>query len=161
MITIVVAIDKNNGIGKDNKLLCYLPNDLKHFKEITTGGTVIMGRKTYDSLPNGALPKRRNIVISRQKDLQLANCEVFNSLSEAFAACTSEESVFIMGGENVYSQTIANADRLEITEIDARFDADAFFPAIDEAIWEVEKQEKHLADEKHKYNNTFIKYKIR
>ena len=161
MITIIVAIDKNNGIGKDNKLLCYLPNDLKHFKEITTGGTVIMGRKTYDSLPNGALPKRRNIVISRQKDLQLANCEVFNSLSEAFAACTSEESVFIMGGENVYSQTIANADRLEITEIDARFDADAFFPAIDEAIWEVEKEEKHLADEKHKYNYTFITYKRR
>ena len=161
MITIVVAIDKNNGIGKDNKLLCYLPHDLKHFKEITTGGTVIMGRKTYDSLPNGALPKRTNIVISRQKDLQLANCEVFNSLSEAFAACSSDESVFIMGGENVYSQTIANADRLEITEIDARFDADAFFPAIDEAIWEVEKQEKHLADEKHKYNYTFITYKRR
>ena len=161
MITIVVAIDKNNGIGKDNKLLCYLPNDLKHFKEITTGGTVIMGRKTYDSLPNGALPKRRNIVISRQKDLQLANCEVFNSLSEAFADCSSDESVFIMGGENVYSQTIANADRLEITEIDARFDADAFFPKIDEAIWEVEKEEKHLADEIHKYNFTFITYKRR
>lgn len=161
MITIVVAIDKNNGIGKDNKLLCYLPNDLKHFKQITNGGTVIMGRKTYDSLPNGALPNRRNIVISRQKDLQLANCEVFNSLSDAFAACTSDEKVFIMGGENVYFQTIENADCLEITKIDSRFDADAFFPVIDEAIWEVEKEEKHLADEKHKYNYSFITYKRR
>ena len=156
-----MCADKNYAIGKDNDLLISIPDDLKKFARLTSKSTVIMGRKTYDSLPNGALPKRRNIVISRQKDLQLANCEVFNSLSEAFAACTSEESVFIMGGENVYSQTIANADRLEITEIDARFDADAFFPAIDEAIWEVEKQEKHLADEKHKYNYTFITYKRR
>jgi dihydrofolate reductase len=157
-INLIAAIDQNGGIGKDNQLLCHLPADLKHFKQLTTGKTVIMGRKTFESLPGGALPKRRNIVISRQTNLTLANCEVFNSLFDAFAACESEDSVFVIGGENVYKQAIANADVLEITEIGARFDADAFFPAIEEGIWKRVQEENHPADERHPYPYTFVTY---
>ncbi len=157
-IILIAAIDLNGGIGKDNQLLCHLPADLKHFKQLTQGKTVIMGRKTFDSLPGGALPKRRNIVISRQANLTLANCEVFNSIDAAFAACESEEEVFVIGGENIYKQTIANADVLEITQMDARFDADAFFPPIDTTIWTAVKQEAHAADERHAYNFTFVTY---
>ena len=157
-IILIAAIDLNGGIGKDNKLLCHLPADLKHFKQLTSGKTVVMGRKTFESLPSGALPNRRNIVVSRQADLKFANCDVFSSLTDAFASCKSEDEVFVIGGENIYKQTIANADRLEITEIGARFDADAYFPAIDEANWTVANQEEHLADDKHAYPFTFVTY---
>lgn len=157
-IILIAAIDLNGAIGKDNRLLCHLPNDLKHFKQLTQGKTVIMGRKTFESLPGGALPNRRNIVVSRQTDLTLANCEVFNSLDNAFAACQSESEVFVIGGENVYKQAIANAHVLEITQIDARFDADAFFPAIDQSKWKRVQQESHPADERHPYAYRFITY---
>lgn len=157
-VILIAAIDLNGAIGKDNQLLCHLPADLKHFKQLTQGKTVMMGRKTFDSLPSGALPKRRNIVISRQTDLTLANCEVFNSIDSAFAACKSEDEVFVIGGENIYKQTIANADVLEITQIGARFDADAYFPTIDKAIWTAVNQEEHPADDKHAYPFTFITY---
>ena len=157
-IILIAAIDLNGAIGKDNQLLCHLPADLKHFKQLTQGKTVIMGRKTFDSLPGGALPKRRNIVISRQVNLTLANCEVFNSIDAAFAACESEDEVFVIGGENIYKQTIANADVLEITQIAARFDADAFFPVIDTAIWTSVNEEKHTADERHAHDFAFITY---
>jgi len=160
-LTLIVAKDKSGGIGKNNALLCYLPADLKHFKSLTETNVVVMGRKTFDSLPKGALPNRRNIVISRQEGLKLANCEVYDSLDRAFAACGATEKVFIIGGASIYSQSIANATKLEITEIDARFDADVFFPAIDTNIWEKEKEEKHLSDDKNKYNYTFITYKRR
>ncbi|MED9995583.1 MAG: dihydrofolate reductase [Paludibacteraceae bacterium] len=157
-IILIAAIDLNGGIGKDNKLLCHLPADLKHFKQLTQGKTVIMGRKTFESLPSGALPNRRNIVISRQTNLTLANCEVFNSLTDAFASCESESEVFVIGGENVYKQAIANAHVLEITQIDARFDADAFFPVIDLEKWKRVQEEAHSADERHPYAYTFITY---
>jgi dihydrofolate reductase len=157
-IILIAAIDLNGGIGKDNKLLCHLPADLKHFKQLTQGKTVIMGRKTFESLPSGALPNRRNIVISRQANLTLANCEVFNSLTDAFAACQSESEVFVIGGENVYKQAIANAHVLEITQIDGRFDADAFFPAIEPEKWKRVQEEAHPADERHPYAYTFITY---
>jgi len=160
-ITIIVARDQAGGIGKNNALLCHLPADLKHFKALTEGHTVIMGRKTFDSLPKGALPNRRNIVISRQTGLTLANCEVFGSLSDAFAACAADEKVFIIGGASIYSQAIANADFLEITEIGSRFDADTFFPTIDTAIWEVQKEEKFNPDEKNACPYSFVTYKRR
>ena len=95
-LSIIVAIAKNNGIGKDNQLLYWLPNDLKRFKALTTGHTVIMGRKTFDSLPKGALPNRRNIVLSRQDGLVCAGAECFTSLEEALAHCNAEEEIFIM-----------------------------------------------------------------
>ena len=157
-IILIAAIDLNGGIGKDNKLLCHLPADLKHFKQLTSGKTVVMGRKTFESLPAGALPNRRNVVVSRQADLTFANCEVYSSLTDAFASCKSDEEVFVIGGENIYSQTIANADQLEITEIHARMDADAYFPTLDVAAWERVKEEKYTADERHAYDYAFVTY---
>lgn len=160
-LTIIVAKDLNSGIGKGNALLCHLPADLKHFKSLTETHTVIMGRKTFDSLPKGALPNRRNIVVSRQEGLKLENCEVFASLDKAFAACSKDEKVFIIGGASIYSQAIANATCLEITVIDSRFDADVFFPEIDSNIWEVVKSQKFAPDDRNAYAYTFITYKKR
>lgn len=157
-IILIAAIDLNGAIGKDNKLLCHLPADLKHFKQLTSGKTVVMGRKTFESLPSGALPNRRNIVVSRQADWKFANCDVFSSLTDAFASCKSDEEVFVIGGENIYKQTIANADRLEITEIGARFDADAYFPTIDSALWKRTNEEKYTADDRHAYPYAFVTY---
>ncbi|MBQ6765379.1 MAG: dihydrofolate reductase [Paludibacteraceae bacterium] len=160
-LTIIAAVDRNGGIGKNNQLLCHLPADLKHFKSLTETHTVIMGRKTFDSLPKGALPNRRNIVVSRQKGLVLANCEVFESLSDAFASCSTQEKVFIIGGSSIYFQSIANANCLEITKIDSSFDADVFFPTIDNEIWEAVKCENHLPDEKNHYPYSFVTYRKR
>ena len=128
-LSIIVAIAKNNGIGKDNQLLYWLPNDLKRLKALTTGHTVIMGRKTFDSLPKGALPNRRNIVLSRQDGLVCAGAECFTSLEEALAHCNAEEEIFIMGGASVYKEALPLTHRLYITLVhDTGKQADAFFP---------------------------------
>lgn len=158
-ISIIVAADENNAIGKGNELLCYLPNDLKHFKAVTSGHTVIMGRKTFESLPKGALPNRRNIVITRNKSLAFENCEMASSLDDAIGMCENEEEAFIIGGGNVYDQSIALADNLYLTRIHYSFeDADTYFPSIDKSIWKEVERENHLADEKHQYDYSFLKF---
>ncbi|MBF0577305.1 dihydrofolate reductase [Dysgonomonas sp. GY617] len=159
IISIIVAIDEKNAIGKDNQLLCHLPNDLKYFKSVTQGHTVIMGRNTYESLPNGALPNRRNIVLSRNKDLQLDRCEVSSSLEDAIALCDSETEVFIIGGATVYAKAIDVADKLYITYIHHQFEGtDAFFPEVDKNKWIESSHIKNGADEKNKYAHTFVVY---
>ncbi|PXV59266.1 dihydrofolate reductase [Dysgonomonas alginatilytica] len=159
IISIIVAIDEKNAIGKDNQLLCHLPNDLKYFKSVTQGHTVIMGRNTYESLPNGALPNRRNIVLSRNKDLQLDKCEVCSSLEDAIALCNSETEVFIIGGATVYNKAIDLSDKLYITYIHHQFEGtDAFFPKIDEDKWMENSRIDNEADEKNKYAHTFVVY---
>lgn len=156
MITLIAAVAKNRAIGYKNKLLYWLPNDLKRFKALTTGHTIIMGRKTFDSLPKGALPNRRNIVLSRTQT-DFPGCETFASLDEALRHCTSDEEVFIIGGASVYRQAIAIADRLCLTEVnDTPAQADAFFPAYDD--WRVEKSELHEKDEKHTLKYAFVDY---
>lgn len=158
-ISIIVAIDENNAIGKDNNLLCHLPNDLKYFKSVTSGRTVIMGRKTFESLPNGALPNRRNIVNSRNRELQFPNAEMCTSLSEAIALCKDEDEVFIIGGGSIYKEAIGCADKLYITLIHHTFEgADTFFPVVDCSLWEEEWREEHRADEKHRFDYTFLRY---
>ena len=117
MINIIAAVARNRAIGYKNKLLYWLPNDLKRFKQLTTGHTIIMGRRTFESLPKGALPNRRNIVLSRSKT-DFPGCEVFGSLSEAIAHCATDEDVYVIGGASVYKQALAVADRLCLTEID-------------------------------------------
>src|ERR1700753_3488607 len=112
-VSIVVAISENHVIGKDNKLLWYLPNDLKHFKDITNGHTVIMGRKTYDSVGK-PLPRRRNIIITRQP-IQIEGCEVVNSIQAALTLCKAEEEVFIVGGAEIYKQSMNLTDRIYLT----------------------------------------------
>lgn len=156
-ISIIVAIDENNAIGRNNNLLCHLPNDLQYFKRITSGHTVIMGRKTYLSLPKGALPNRRNIVITRNSELQYERCEMCGSIEEAIALCQGEDEAFIIGGGTIYNESAGLADKLYLTRIHHCFDgADTFFPAIDPKIWKEVFREDHDADEKNSYAHSFI-----
>ena len=157
-ISIIVAIAENRAIGFENKLLYWLPNDLKRFKALTTGHTIIMGRKTFESLPKGALPNRRNLVLSRQ-EIEFAGAERFPSLETALSACSAEEEIFIIGGASVYQEAMAIANRLCITFIeDTPEQADAFFPSIDESIWKETSREVHYTDENHLYPYIFIDY---
>lgn len=158
-ITLIAAVDEAGGIGLKGQLLCHLPADLKHFKQLTSGHTVLMGRKTFDSLPNGALPMRRNIVVSRQQDLTIAKCDVAKSIDDAFALVDKDEDLFVIGGDTIYAQTIANADFLEITKIHHRFDADAFFPAIDPEVWLLISSSDFDADDKNPYPYSFLTYR--
>jgi len=159
MIAIIAAIDKNNALGFKNRLLFYLPDDLKRFKALTTGHTVVMGRKTFDSLPKGALPNRRNIVLSRSTRLELPGAEVYASLEEALQHCADDEQVFIMGGASVYKQAMPLADRLYMTEIDAEAaEADVYFPVIDHELWHETKRDVRRADDRHPCNYSFVDY---
>lgn len=155
-INIIAAVARNRAIGKENKLIYWLPNDLKRFKTLTTGHTIIMGRKTFESLPKGALPNRRNIVVSRSvKDFP--GCDTYFSIDEALKNCAADEDIYIIGGESVYRQTLPLADRLCLTEIDdTPKDADAFFPEYDE--WMEVERENHDIDEKNHYRYSFVDY---
>jgi len=158
-LSLIAAIGNNNEIGKGNQLLCHLPADLKRFKTITLGHTIIMGRKTFESLPNGALPNRRNIVISRNPQLAVEGAEVYSSLDHALLKCIAETEVFITGGAQIYEQALPVADKLYITKIHAAFpEADAFFPKIDLNIWKEVGREFSPADEKNPYTFTFVEY---
>ena len=139
-ISIIAAIAANNAIGYQNNLIYYIKDDLKRFKALTTGNTIIMGRKTYDSLPKGALPNRRNIVLSRGKK-HLHDCQVYSSLEEALSSCKEDEHVFIIGGVSVYEKALPLAKELYLTEIEATPEhADAFFPLFDR--YSVKQREK-------------------
>lgn len=160
MITIVVAMGLKNEIGADNQLLWHLPQDLKHFKEITTGHPIIMGRKTYESIGR-PLPNRTNIVVSRKKDWFEEGVLIVGSLKEALKfAKKIDENVFVIGGGNIYEQTIDLADKLEVTLVKAEINADIFFPKIDLKIWEKTAETCIDKDEKHAYDfcfQTFVK----
>ena len=157
----IAAVNRNHGLGKGNQLLYWLPNDLKRFKALTTGHTILMGRKTFESLPKGALPNRRNIVLSRQA-LQLPGAECFPSLEAALQACTDEEEVFIIGGASLYAAALPLADRLYLTEVDdSEREADVFFPALDPQVWHEKSKECHPTDEKHLYSYSFVNYERR
>ncbi len=158
-INIIAAVDQQMGIGYKNQLLFWLPNDLKRFKALTTGHTIIMGRNTFESLPKGALPNRRNVVLSTRPDTVCPGAEVFGSLETALLSCKDDEQVYIIGGETVYRQAIPFADRLCLTEIDNTAPhADAFFPAVDPDIWQEESRDAHPADEKHLCSYSFVDY---
>ena len=159
MITIIAAVAANRAIGFENKLLYWLPNDLKRLKTLTTGHTIVMGRRTFESLPKGALPNRRNVVITRQTDYAAPNIEVFHSFDEALQACATDEEVFIIGGESVYEAALPKADRLCLTHIEATPDeADTFFPAYDASQWIIESEEHYQPDEKNRLPYSFINY---
>lgn len=159
-ISIIVAIDRQRAIGFENKLLFWLPADLKRFKQLTTGNTIVMGRKTFESLPKGALPNRRNIVLSRNPKTQFENAEVYSSMNEVLAHCPEDAHIYVIGGESIYRQTIDIADELCITEIDAQApQADAYFPEIDPKIWEEQERDAHCMDEKHAHAYDFVTYR--
>lgn len=159
VLSLIVAVGENHAIGGNGKLLWHLPNDLKHFKSVTQGHTVIMGRKTFESLPNGALPNRRNIVISRNNNFTAPDIEVSTSVDKALELTQNESEVFIIGGGNIYRQTIDIADKLYITVIRHTFEnADTFFPQIKTDEWKEICSEFHGADEENIYNYTFKTY---
>lgn len=155
MIIIIAAIGNNNELGKDNELLWHLPADLQHFKDLTSGHPIIMGRKTYQSIGK-PLPNRTNIVVSRKEDWFEEGILIVPSLKEAIKhAKRIDSDAFVIGGGDIYSQTIDVADRLEITQVDFSTDADTFFPKIDERIWQKTKETYHPKDEKHAYDFYF------
>lgn len=157
-LTIVVATDRNNGIGINNTLPWHLPEDLAHFKRTTSGHPILMGRKTFESIGR-PLPNRRNIVITRNADWQHAGVESVSSLPAA-AALAGDGNAFIIGGAQVYAEALPLASRLIITRIDASYDCDAFFPAVDEAIWKETAREEHRA-ETSGLNYAFVTYERR
>lgn len=157
MISIIAAVAKNRAIGFQNKLIYWLPNDLKRFKALTTGHTIIMGRNTFLSLPKGALPNRRNIVLSRTASA-FPGCDVYVSLEEALQHCDNDEDIYIIGGASVYTQAIKIADRLCLTEIDdTPKQADTFFPEYKDE-WKEESREDHDIDDRHDFRYSFVDY---
>ena len=160
-ISIIAVVAQNLAIGKNNQLLCHLPADLQYFKKITSGGTVVMGLNTLLSLPNGALPNRKNIVISAEPAI-CEGCTVVHSIDEAMELCKNESEIFIIGGASIYRQFMEMADSLYITWINHSFeDADTFFPAIDSEKWQEIFRENFSADEKNKYDYSFVKYTLK
>lgn len=160
MLSIICALTTNRAIGNNGGLLYYLPADLKHFKNLTTGHTIIMGRKTFESLPKGALPNRRNVVITRQADFQAPGIEVFHSFEDALQACQTDDEVYVIGGESVYAAALPLAQRLCLTHIEAIPDeADTFFPSFDESQWVVESEEAYEPDEKNLQAYRFVNYR--
>lgn len=157
-ISIIAAVADNNAIGFENKLIYWLPNDLKRFKQLTTGNTIIMGRKTFESLPKGALPNRKNVVLTR-KNVQFENTECYSSLESALKACENDEQIYIIGGDSIYKQAIKLADELCLTLIkDVPEHADTFFPPFKEDWVEVYRED-HQIDEKHHFDYSFVNYK--
>ncbi|WP_256006934.1 MULTISPECIES: dihydrofolate reductase [Pedobacter] len=154
IVSAVVAISENRAIGKDNQLLWHLPKDLKHFKKITSGHTVIMGRKTYDSVGK-PLPNRRNIVITRRTDLEIEGAEVVSSLDAALELCRHETEVFIIGGAEIYKLALQRTDRIYLTTVHETYDADAFFPELNETLWKETESQRHEADDRHSVAFTF------
>ncbi len=137
-ISIIVAITRNNAIGRGGDLLFHISEDLKQFKAVTMGHPIIMGRKTFESFPNGALPGRRNIVITRQGDYNADGIEVVNSLQAAIDSIIDTNEAFIIGGGEIYNQALPLCSRLYLTEIDSEIaDADTFFPKINRDEWEI------------------------
>jgi len=154
-ISIIVAIAENFAIGKNNDLLFHLPNDLKRFKEITSGHTIIMGRNTLLSLPKWPLPNRRHIVITDKPDDQFSGCETVFSIDEAVEKVKGEDEAFIIGGGMIYRQFFPLAGKLYLTLVNKPFDADVYFPEIDYAQWEEVKREDFY-DEKNDFEYSYL-----
>ena len=157
MITLIAAVAENNALGKNNQLLWHLPNDFKRFKNVTSGHYIIMGRKTFESFPK-PLPNRMHVIITRQKNYVQENCIVVDSLPKAIAVCPSDEEIFIIGGGEIYRQSIEIADKLDITRVHHTFNADTFFPEIDLNKWQLALSDFNPKDEKHLFDYTFETY---
>lgn len=159
-LSIICALAENRAIGNKGDLLFHLRADLKRFKELTTGHTIIMGRKTFESLPKGALPNRRNLVLTRQTDYSAPGIEVFSSLAEALNHCQPDDHPYVIGGASVYAEALPIAQELCLTHIHATpAEADVFFPEINPEEWDLTKEEYHEADEQNDHPFTFADYK--
>ncbi len=159
MLSIIVAVAKNNVIGKDNKLIWHLPEDLKRFKRLTTGHTIIMGRKTFESLGR-VLPNRKHIVLCNDAEMNIddENVEVIDSIDKIEKYENSEEENFVIGGASIYKLLLPKASKLYITKINQEFDGDVYFPEIDENEWKIVEREQGIKDEKNPYDYEYITY---
>jgi dihydrofolate reductase len=161
MISIIVAVSEDWGIGKDNELLWHISEDLKRFKRLTTGKTVIMGKKTWESLPKRPLPGRKNIVLTDNPTENIENAITSYSIEESISKCTADEEVFIIGGGSIYRQFMPLADRLYITHVHKKAAADIYFPEIDLKIWKVSEEEEFVSDDGIPYTYTvYLRYNI-
>jgi len=163
-VSLIVAMDKNRGIGKNNDLMWHLPNDMRFFKETTVNHIVVMGRKNYDSIPEKyrPLPNRRNVILTRNSNFKAKDCDVFNSLDAALGAYEydSEKTIFIIGGGQIYALALAQevVDEMYITYVDGDYDADTFFPEFDESKWRKELVLKQEKDDRHKNSFEVFRY---
>ena len=159
MLSIIVAKAKNNIIGKENKLIWHLPEDLKHFKELTTGHTIIMGRKTFESLGR-VLPNRKHIVFSQNPDFKVndENVEIVHSMLQIQEYIENEQENFVIGGAMIYNLLMPYVSKMYVTQIEKNFEGDAFFPRIDENIWEEISREKGIKNEENNLDYEYITY---
>ncbi|GGD89673.1 dihydrofolate reductase [Planktosalinus lacus] len=156
-LTIIAAAAENDALGKDNDLVWHLPDDFKRFKKLTTGHHIIMGRKTFETFPE-PLPNRIHVVITRDKTYKKFGAVVVHSLKEALELAKSDDQPFIIGGGEIYKQSLEYADKIELTRVHAEVAADTFFPHIDEHKWKVVNEEHHPKDEKHEYAFSYLTY---
>ncbi|MDF1828944.1 MAG: dihydrofolate reductase [Cycloclasticus pugetii] len=158
MISMIVAMAENRAIGKNNELLWHLPKDFQHFKSVTMGKPILMGRKTFESIGK-ALPGRKNIVITRDNNFTAEGIVIVHSITAALEATEEFDDVMVIGGASFYEQMLPVTETLYLTVVHQDFEADAFFPEIKTEEWEVVEQVKHEADEKHAYPYSFITYR--
>lgn len=150
----IAAAAENNALGKDNQLLWHLPDDFKHFKDLTSGHFIILGRKTFESFPK-PLPNRTHVIITRNKDYKAEGCIVVNSIEQAIEATPVNEDVFVIGGAEIYKQSLPFSNKIELTRVHQDFEADAFFPDLNEDEWQLVHSKYHAKDEKHAIDFTF------
>lgn len=158
MISIIVAVSEDRGIGKDNELLWHISEDLKRFKKLTFGNTVIMGKKTWESLPRRPLPGRKNIVLTDNSQETIEYSVTAYSIEDALSKCVQDEEIFVIGGGSIYRQFMPIADRLFITHVHNKAPADIYFPEIDLNIWEIIEKEEFKADKNNNIPYTYIIY---
>lgn len=158
-LSLIVAADENNGIGVNGNQPVFIRDDLKKFKALTTGNTIVMGRKTFEALPKGALPNRRNIVLTRKKDFSAPGCETVNNPGELKELCAPDEKVFVIGGGEIYSLFFPDAEAIYFTLIHEKFeDIDTWFPEMDRRNWRLENTEGPFTDEKNNISYSYYKY---
>jgi len=158
MTTIIVAIASNGAIGKNNDLLWHIPGDLKRFKKLTVGNTILMGRNTWLSLPKRPLPERQNIVLTDDPCECFEKCESAYSIEDALSKVEKGNELFVIGGGMIYKQFMSRADRLLITHVNKEFEADTFFPDIDATVWEETEREDHGPDDKNDFSYSYVTY---
>ena len=154
MIIQIAAAAQNNALGKDNQLVWHLPDDFKRFKKLTTGHYIILGRKTFESFPK-PLPNRTHVIITRNKNYQAEGCIVVNSLQEALQKVPQGQDIFIIGGAQIYKQSMHLSDKIELTRVHTTCEADAFFPEINPQEWQLVNEEFHPKDENHQFDFTY------
>lgn len=158
MIIQIAAASENNVIGKNNDLVWHLPDDFKRFKQITTGHYIVMGRKTFESFPK-PLPNRTHVIITRQPNYNAPDgCVVVPSIEKAIAICPQNEPVYIVGGAEIYKQSLSVTDKIELTRVHTACDGDAFYPEINEQYWKISAEEFHAKDAKHAFDFTYVTY---